>query len=308
MWQGRPVLYDAIEFDEAIATIDTLYDLAFLLMDLDRHGQRPAANVVLNRYLWRSREDLDLAGLAALPLFLALRAAVRAMVTVDRAAQESASARQRDLDRARDCLALALGYLDPPSPRLVVVGGLSGTGKTTLAGALAPSLGAPPGAVHLRSDLERKALAGVGELERLSEAAYTKDARRHIYELLERKARLVLAAGHAVIVDAVYAEEGERLHIEVATANLQAPFRGLWLTAGAERLIGRVSQRGQDASDATEETVRAQLRLERGPLSGAWTEIEAGGTPSGTLSLAASALGLGAIATRDTQPHDGPAS
>jgi predicted kinase len=118
----------------------------------------------------------------------------------------------------------------------------------------------------------------------------------------------VLAAGHAVIVDAVYAGEEERLHIEVATANLQVPFRGLWLTAGAERLIGRVSQRGQDASDATEETVRAQLRLERGPLSGAWTEIEAGGTPSGTLSLAASALGLGAIATRDTQPHDGPAS
>ena len=55
LWQGRPVLYDAIEFDEAIATIDTLYDLAFLLMDLDRHGQRRAANIVLNRYLWRSQ-------------------------------------------------------------------------------------------------------------------------------------------------------------------------------------------------------------------------------------------------------------
>ena len=65
MWDGRPALYDAIEFDEAIATIDTLYDLAFLLMDLDRHNQRPAANIVLNRYLWRSAEPLDLRGLVA---------------------------------------------------------------------------------------------------------------------------------------------------------------------------------------------------------------------------------------------------
>ena len=173
MWQGRPVLYDAIEFDEAIATVDTLYDLAFLLMDLDRYGQRPAANLVLNRYLWRSQADLDLAGLAALPLFLALRSAVRAMVTVDRAANESESARQRDLDRARAGLATALSYLDPPAPSLVAVGGVSGTGKTTLATALAPRLGASPGAVHLRSDLERKALAGVGELDRLPDAAYT---------------------------------------------------------------------------------------------------------------------------------------
>ena len=62
MWEGRPALYDAIEFDEAVATIDTLYDLAFLLMDLDRHNQRPAANIVLNRYLWQSGMPLDLAG------------------------------------------------------------------------------------------------------------------------------------------------------------------------------------------------------------------------------------------------------
>ena len=97
MWDGRPALYDAIEFDEAIATVDTLYDLAFLLMDLDHYDQRPAANIVLNRYLWRSGEPLDLRGLIAMPLFLALRAAVRAMVTADRAGQESREARETDL-------------------------------------------------------------------------------------------------------------------------------------------------------------------------------------------------------------------
>src|SRR5262249_42784040 len=99
--QGRPTLYDAIEFDEALATIDTLYDLAFLLMDLDFQGQRPVANVVLNRYLSLSGEQLDLSGLAAMPLFLALRAAIRALVSSDRAAQRGGQSRDRDLDRAR---------------------------------------------------------------------------------------------------------------------------------------------------------------------------------------------------------------
>src|SRR5204863_4755107 len=87
LWHGRPLLFDAIEFDEAIATVDTLYDLAFLLMDLDRHRQRRAANIVLNRYLWRDGDDPSLRGLQALPLFLGVRAGVRAMVTAERAAQ-----------------------------------------------------------------------------------------------------------------------------------------------------------------------------------------------------------------------------
>src|SRR5262249_13037386 len=73
LWNGRPVLFDPVEFDEAIATVDTLYDLSFLLMDLDRHGQRAAANIVLNRYLWREGDDLTLQGLQALPLFLGCR-------------------------------------------------------------------------------------------------------------------------------------------------------------------------------------------------------------------------------------------
>lgn len=88
---ARPTLFDAIEFDEGIATVDTLYDLAFLLMDLEARGQRVAANVALNRYLWRSRRMLDLEGMAALPLFLALRAGIRAMVLAQRAAQRSSS-------------------------------------------------------------------------------------------------------------------------------------------------------------------------------------------------------------------------
>ena len=136
LWHSHPLLYDAIEFDEAIATIDTLYDLAFLLMDLDWHGQRHQANVVLNRYLWRSQDELDLKGLAALPVFLALRAGIRAMVAIDRAAQEDTCARMRDFDRAQRYVRAGLDYLAQPAPQLTAIGGLSGTGKSTLGAAL----------------------------------------------------------------------------------------------------------------------------------------------------------------------------
>ena len=290
VWQGRPVLYDAIEFDEAIATTDTLYDLAFLLMDLDRHDQRAAANVVLNRYLWRSGETLDLQGLIALPLFLALRAAVRAMVSADRAAQKSHPAGASDLKTAGAYLAAANDYLALPGPQLLAIGGLSGTGKTTLATRIAPRLGRAPGAVHLRTDLERKRLADVDALERLPNAAYTPAARRRIYHALGEKARCVLLAGQSVIIDAVFAEQEARQAVEALAGEAGVPFKGLWLHAGSETLLERVAARRSDASDATPEVVRRQLDGDLGPFSAQWTAVDAGGTSQQTLADASAAL------------------
>ena len=292
LWDGRPVFYDAIEFDEAIATIDTLYDLAFLLMDLDWRGHRHAASIVLNRYLWRGNNDLDLQGLAALPLFLALRAGIRAMVTAERASQESAQAAEQDRDDARNYLRAALAYATPLPPKLIVIGGLSGTGKSTLGVALAPHLGSAPGAVHLRSDLERKALFGVGETVRLPPDAYTKEASKGVYDVLSRKARLALAAGHSVVVDAVYAAPQERQAIEAVAAELTVPFCGLWLHAEPHKLAARVNARQNDASDATAEVVQAQLGWDVGALSSAWVSIDAGGTPQETLCRASAAAGI----------------
>jgi aminoglycoside phosphotransferase family enzyme/predicted kinase len=289
--EGQPTLYDALEFDEALATIDMLYDLAFLLMDLDVQGQRPAANVVLNRYLQRSGEKLDLHGLTALPLFLALRAAIRAVVTSDRAAQQSGHARERDLARARCYLAAGLAYATPAPPQLVVVSGLSGTGKTTLGASLAPLLGRAPGAVHFRSDLERKVLAGVGELERLPASAYTPEARQRIYRHLHDKAASVLRAQHAVILDAVYDSEPERREVEDLANSLGVPLHGLWLQADAATLIARVEARRGDASDATPDVVRHQLAADIGPLSPRWHRLDAGSSAGDTLRAATSIIG-----------------
>ena len=141
---GRPRLFDCIEFNDAIACIDVLYDLAFLLMDLEHRGLRPLANLVLNRYV--QRRD-DVAGLAALPLFLSTRAAVRAKVSVSIADSQADPAAARRLhDEATAYFRAACAYLQPVDPILVAIGGLSGTGKTCLARDLAPGLGASPGA------------------------------------------------------------------------------------------------------------------------------------------------------------------
>ena len=156
---GAPVLFDAIEFDPKLATGDVFYDLAFLLMDLIERGLKPAANIVLNRYLTERGRDDDLDALAALPLFLSVRAAIRAKVTAARAKGRQLHAKDRAAaeQSARDYFALSQALLAPVTPRCVAVGGLSGTGKSVLARALAPALPPAPGAVVLRSDIARKA-------------------------------------------------------------------------------------------------------------------------------------------------------
>jgi predicted kinase len=290
LWRGRPVLFDAIEFDDSLATIDTLYDLAFLLMDLDQRGQRSAANAVLNRYLWRSGAALDLQGLRALPLFLGLRSAIRAMVTAERAEQERDEAQARDRQAGHRYLGAALGYLEPAAPRLIAVGGLSGTGKSTLARVLAPDIGPAPGAVHLRSDLERKSIFGVGETTPLGSDAYTKTTSEKVYTTLNEKLRHVLAAGHAGVVDAVFARPGERAGIEAVAAGLGVPFQGLWLEAPPDALVGRVAARRGDASDATPDVVRRQLVYRIGDLTPSWTRVDASADAAATLARARVAL------------------
>jgi aminoglycoside phosphotransferase family enzyme/predicted kinase len=290
LWQGRPSLYDAIEFDETIATVDTLYDLAFLLMDLDRHNQRPAANIVLNRYLWRSGEDLHLRGLVALPLFLALRAAVRAMVTADRATQESPAAREGDIEKARGYLTAALAYLQPQPAQVIAIGGPSGSGKTTPATALAPWLGHAPGAIHLRTDLERKRALGVGEFERLPDSAYAAAARKRTYAALHAKARLTLGAGHSVVIDAVFGDADARQGVEALAKEAVVSFRGIWLHAAPDKLCQRVAKRRNDASDATPEVVGRQLKANMPPDSAEWRAVDAGGTSESTLAAARAVL------------------
>jgi len=276
---SAPMLFDAIEFNPVFATTDVLYDLAFLLMDLIERGLIRQANIVFNRYLSETRRERDLDALQALPLFLSLRAAIRAKVT---AARHDASVAKR----ARDYFALAGRLLLPPSPLLIAVGGLSGTGKSLLARALAADILPAPGAVWLRSDVERKAFFGVPETERLPPAAYTRDVTAKVYAALAAKTRRVIAAGHSAIVDAVFADAQERAAIEQAAGS--ARFHGLFLTADLDTRVKRVGGRTGDASDADAAVARAQEQYDLAAM--AWHNIDASGTPEQTLAKARATL------------------
>lgn len=272
--EGEPTLFDAVEFDDAIATGDLLYDLAFLLMDLWERGLKNEANLVLNRYLWGSG-DTHIPGLAALPLFLSIRGAIRAKVTAATLPHLAGEARDRAAAAASRYFAAAERFLETKEARLVAVGGLSGSGKTTLAAAVAPFIGQPPGAVHLRSDIERKILAGVDETHRLPAESYTEAASAALYAALRAKAKLVLATGYSAIIDAVHDRPEERRAIAATATEVGAPFAGIWLDAPVETLVDRVRARTGDASDATEEVVRRQAGLDVGPIG--WTRLDAAG-------------------------------
>jgi uncharacterized protein len=280
----RPTLFDAIEFDERMATSDVLYDLAFLLMDLIKRGMQATANIVLNRYLTETRRLIDLDGLMTLPLFMSIRAIIRAKVKATLHIHSSAP--DKISQEARDYFALAQRLIAPSQPRLIAIGGLSGTGKSALAHLLAPMIMPAPGAVVLRSDVERKALFGVPETEKLPPEAYSREVSKKIYTLLVAKACRIIAAGHSVIVDAVFASTCERSEINHMAGG--ALFHGLFLTTDLATRSARLHARIHDASDADAAVARAQEHYDLGKMD--WPIVDASGTPEETLDRARSAL------------------
>jgi hypothetical protein len=269
---GRPTLFDCVEFNRLISNIDVLYDLAFLLMDLHARKLDAFGNAVFNRYL-DLRDESD--GLAAIPLFLAVRAGVRAHVDAAaaiRQAQPEALARTQD--EARRYLAQSVDLLKPRPPRLLAIGGLSGSGKSTVAYGLAPDIGSVPGARVLRSDVIRKRMFGAALTDRLPSSAYAGAVGERVFERMRENAAAALAAGRSVIADAVYARAAERDAIATVAHEAGVPFVGLWLEAPAETLASRIDARRGDASDATAAVLRRQVAYDLGRIE--WHRIDAG--------------------------------
>lgn len=249
----KAVPFDCLEFDPALATSDVLYDLAFLLMDLWTRGLRREANLLFNRYLDRSPEDES--GLPLMPLFMSIRATIRAHVLATLVSQ---GGHDEAGPRAAHYLASAEQLLAGPPPQLVAIGGLSGSGKSTVARVIAPDIGAAPGARILRSDVLRKRLAGVAPETSLDRSTYTKDASASVYAELGRLAKEALAAGHAVIADAVFGHAREKAGIIAIAVRAGSPFHGFWLELDENARVERIAGRGSDASDATAVVARQQ--------------------------------------------------
>lgn len=280
---GRPVPFDALEFDERLGTCDVAYDLAFLLMDMLHRGLPLQANATLAG--WHTATG-DTGALGPLPLFLSIRAAIRAMVAVQTLGSGDSD---RLAAEARAYLAEAAAFLSPAPSQLVAVGGLSGTGKTTIARLIAPGIGPAPGAILLRSDTERKALYGVAPLTRLPVAAYAPAVSAKVYDRLLARAAAILDEGHGVVLDATFLDTKAREAAQSCAAARGAGFAGIWLDAPPEVLASRIAARRDDASDADQSVLRRQI--ESGAVApDGWLVVDADAPPDEVAARARVAL------------------
>lgn len=175
--------------------------------------------------------------LAALPFFLMLRAAIRAKVTAARLAFCPKHERHLLASQAKSYFAAARAFLRDDTPKLVAVGGLSGSGKSTVAAQIAAIIGRAPGTVILRSDIIRKNIFYVSELDPLAQRAYSASASQIVYERVQDAATQILKTGHSIIAEAVFSLESERIAIEKIAEDIGFQFVGLWLDAPEEVLI-----------------------------------------------------------------------
>lgn len=275
---GVPTLFDCIEFNDFYAQVPPLYDLAFLLMDLVSRAQGRLANRALNAWVM-AHDPAQWAGvlgsLVLLPLYVALRAEIRAKTEARRPGGAAA---------ARHYLEVAQEAGRPAPARLVAVGGLSGTGKSTLARGLAHAAFAGVGAVHLRSDEIRKRLAGVEITDTLPSSTYTQASSARVYDELCRLAGACVRVGVSVVVDAVFSRPEEREQIARVAEACNVPFQGIWMEAPVSVLEARIRGRQGDASDADVAVLRKQLSYETGVMS--WRRLDAFGAPDEVVQAA----------------------
>jgi hypothetical protein len=296
LWQGRPAPFDCIDFNDAFTDIDPLYDLAFLLMDLDHRGHGELAVEVFNAWAERmaaepgAEVDTAYGGLALMPFFKACRAGIRAKVGALALRGRDLAECKAELAEARAYLALAIRYLtQAPPARLIAVGGLSGSGKSTLAWALSRAQRGRLGAVVLRSDAIRKGLWGVEHAEKLPGEAYAPEVTARVYAAMLERAGMALAGGATVILDAAHLKSEERDRAGALAVEAGVPFQGLWLDAAVEQMKARVTARGADASDADARVVETQTGYDLGPIL--WERLVAEDNPAAVADMAIAALG-----------------
>lgn len=263
--EGRFVAFDSIEFSDTLRWIDVASDVAFLAMDLESRGRADLAAIFTSS--WIEAAD-DHQATCVLPVYMLYRASVRAAVAAIRSAQAEAGPRADQGTAATAAaetdryLALAERLLRARPPLLVATSGVSGSGKTTVAGAVAAALGA----VRLRSDVERKRLAGLTPTQRPRDAVeraamYSPEATRRTYARLADLARLILGAGASVVIDAASTRRRERRVLADAARTAGVPLIWLSLEVPEAVAVSRVAARqaaGNDASDASVDIVHAQ--------------------------------------------------
>lgn len=266
LWQDKIQLFDCIEFSEIFRFVDVMYDVAFTVMDLEAGPNSTLANTFLNTYI---EQTADWEGLQLLPLYCSRQAYVRAKVTsflLDNPMM-AATARTATEAMAARYYQLAWQYTKPRQGRLLLMAGLSGSGKSTVARILARSLGA----IHIRSDAVRKHLAGIPLESKGDAKIYSPAMGNRTYDRLLQLGILLAIQGFPVILDAKYDRRALRLTVAEQAKAQRIPFHICHCTAPSGVLADRLQQRQDDISDATADLLaRQQAGWE------SFTEVEQG--------------------------------
>lgn len=244
LFNGKPCVFDCIEFNDEYRMIDTISDVAFLVMDCDARCRSDLGMRFLSRYL---EHTADYASLELLPVYLTYRAGVRGKVACLLADELQQDAASEQMLEARRYFSLAERYTQPTAPSLVIVGGLSGSGKSHLA---LIGAGAMP-AVVIRSDATRKRLAG----SHPDKPLYGAEMSRLTYDAMFAAAEETLMAGFSAILDATFLRRRDRDRARDLARRLHTPCRVIWLDIPDDTLRERVAARSTQATDISDADV-----------------------------------------------------
>ncbi|MGB5396365.1 MAG: AAA family ATPase [Gammaproteobacteria bacterium] len=254
----RPVAFDCIEFNAQLRWIDVISEIAFLVMDLHDRQQHLLANRFLNTYLESSG---DYEGLSVLPFYFCYRALVRAKVDALRLEQKNLDAAEQQASRREfeSYLTLAMDSTQRPTPRMILMRGVSASGKSTVSRQLVDALGA----VRIRSDVERKRLFNLAAdhagANAIDSGIYSAQASDKTYAKLAELAATIITAGYSVIVDAAFLKHEQRAPFQSLARDCGIAFTIVEVTAPAEILRKRISARVNDVSDADLAVLEHQL-------------------------------------------------
>lgn len=253
LWNDEILLFDCIEFNEPFRFVDVMFDIAYIIMDLDARDRHDFSHRFLNAYI---EQTGDWEGLQVLPLYLSRQSYVRAKVTSFLLDDPSipAAVKQESSETASRYYRLAWEYTQPSQGRLTLMAGLSGSGKSTVARELAEK----SGAIHIRSDAVRKHLAGIALESRGSSELYTPEMSQKTYDRLLQLGITLASQGYCVILDAKYDRQELRQAVMTQSQTHQIPLQIIHCDAPLEVLQARLHQRQGDISDATADLLPKQ--------------------------------------------------
>ena len=267
--KGKFLFFSPIEYNDSLDCIDTLYDLAFLTMDLEVKGLRRLSNIIFNHYMSYMN---DIEGFPLMGLYQSIRAAGRAAVWAKTSALLQGEEKQHAIKQTQKYFKLACHFLIDFSPILIACGGLSGSGKSRIAREIGGLINPAPGAIILRDDVIKKQITGLAPHQRFNKTKNSPAFNKIVHEVLRQQASCALQTGSPVIVDALFDNEYERMAIQALADSLNIPFIGLWMDAPIDIRKQRVHARKNAPSGSRrEKELECQLCLETGHIS--WHQI-----------------------------------